>query len=164
MHTVPVIGQRRDWLCWLASFSMLYSWKENRTVTMGEMAKVLGGIYETRAINNQGLSASEASQAIATLGMTLKGPFNPTVSTWVEFATKTPLMVVVREAHFGIHARVVTNIKQVPSSSLGEVSYNDPAGNSLAGSAATQGLREFVKYFEQLAGTGFLGVQIAGWF
>lgn len=56
-----------------------------------------------------------------------------------------------------IHVRLVLDI-DIDSPNI--VTYNDPAGKGLSGSTEHQSLSDFVKYFESLVGSGWLGLQI----
>lgn len=162
-HTVPVIGQEKTMGCWLASFAMVNSWKLNRNYSLAQMEKFLGDEFELASYKNTGINADQAKRAALSIGLTMEPPSNPSLEKWIELADISPLFVITKEPldnRFAIHARVVTGITKVPSSSLAEVKFIDPGANNLTGGRGSIGFRDFVKYFEGLAGGSLLGVQL----
>jgi hypothetical protein len=160
-HLVPVIGQRLTMGCWAACFAMMDSWRSHATLPIQATLGKLGKDYVDAYAQNTGLLTPQVSSALATLQLVREPPSNPTVARWQQLSASGPLFVVVDEqphpGRFSVHARVVFEIQNNPANT---VSFNDPAGNRLAGSVRQQSLAQFVADYEQLAGTGWAGVQI----
>lgn len=160
-HNIPVIGQVKSMGCWAAAFSMMYSWRSNASMPISVTLQKLGTDYVHAYNSNSGLLLPAVQNALDTLDLKREPPANPTTARWLQLAAGGPLFVVVDEelhpGKFAVHARVVFDIK---SDIANTVSYVDPATNSLQGATASQPLAQFVRHYEQLAGTGWTGMQI----
>lgn len=160
-HTVPVIGQVKSMGCWAAAFSMMYSWQSSASMSIAVTLQKLSKDYLLAYESNSGLLQPAVKNAFDTLGLRREPPANPTLGRWLQLAAAGPLFVVVDEelhpGKFAVHARVVFDIQ---SNAANTVSYVDPAANSLQGAKASQSLSQFVSHYEQLAGTGWAGMQI----
>ena len=160
-HNIEPIGQIKTMGCWAAAFAMMYSWKSNSSQSIESILKQLGPDYQESFKNNTGLTNSRFNAVTTKLGLIHEPPSNPTKEKWLSLISQSPLLVIVDEnlhpEKKAVHTRIVLNIE---SDSANKVTFNDPAGKNLNGSTEHQSLSEFVQYFEGLADSDWLGLQI----
>lgn len=160
-HIVPLIGQQKTMGCWAAGFAMMHSWKLSSTIPISATLQKLGEPYISVYSGNTGLDVAKVSAALVRLNLTREPPQNPTAGRWRDLVGGGPLFVVVDEnphpGLFAVHARVIFDIK---GDAVSTVHFNDPGANNLNGEIRTQPLADFVRDYEQLANTNWIGMQI----
>lgn len=148
---VPSIKQPNSMACWATVATIMYSWKNKKSVEIRDVLKVSGKKYEDIFSNNSGLSAADKAAFLKSLDLKAEAPQNFTIAGWEKLLRQVgPIWVTTDEApvgRFAIHARVLTGIKG-DGTATGTVFYVvDPA----TGISGAETVAAFISKFEQVA-------------
>lgn len=148
---LPVIPQPTPNTCWAAVFTMMYSWKSNSSIPIGDALAAVGANYVAMFNRDIGLDSNSAQSLYNAAGLEPLYSFNPTIDGWVALLKKYgPLYVDVgyNVANVGTHAIIVTGISGDGSPDGSSITYVDPIG----GTTNTLKFRDFLaKYGAQSA-------------
>ena len=85
-YTVPglilPVRQPSGMTCWAAMFTMIYSWKNQISISIDDAIKSLGEPYDTTWKNRAGLSINENRNLANAAGMTAEPLHNPSIDGW----------------------------------------------------------------------------------
>jgi GH24 family phage-related lysozyme (muramidase) len=144
---LPVIAQPTPNTCWAAVFTMMYSWKSNSSISIGDALSTVGPKYLDMFNRDIGLDSNSAQWLYNAAGLEPIYSFNPTIDGWVALLKKYgPLYVDVgyNVANAGTHAIIVTGMSGDGSPDGSSITYVDPIG----GTTNTLKFRDFLAKYE----------------
>src|SRR5207245_1894451 len=103
---LPVIAQPTPNTCWAAVFTMMYSWKTNSSISIGDALSSAGPNYVDMFNRDTGLDSNTAQSLYNAAGLEPLYSFNPTIDGWVALLkTYGPLYVDVgyNAPNYGTH-------------------------------------------------------------
>lgn len=158
------IQQTSSMVCWAFVATMMASWRDRQSWTVDGYIGSLGGPWAQKLANNQGLSALEAPQLLATMGVQIETTqANFTSERWESMLREWGPIWVTADNNpalgiQGVHAHILVGIHG-PSDGDPTVDVIDPG----LGREVSMTMSQFVAKYEQLAGTHFAGLQIRHW-
>ncbi|NLR60379.1 glycoside hydrolase family protein [Chitinophaga polysaccharea] len=152
-YTVPglvaPLRQPTGMVCWATVATMMISWRRQASLSIETAMGNIGAMYLTKFRNNQGLSASEKIPFLTAAGMQFEYPQSLTVAGWEHLLRSYgPIWVTTAEgsdAHFGIHARLMTAIRGNGNADDTQLTIVDPA----SGTTYQEKLADFLVKFER---------------
>lgn len=97
-NNVSLVPQDKSNACWLASSTMMRSWKDQQCYTMADTLSFLdgGGGNFTQTYNaDNGLSFSDVQTIVNTLGLTALPPASYTIDYFFSLLASSPVMAVI---------------------------------------------------------------------
>ncbi|HMI03980.1 MAG TPA: papain-like cysteine protease family protein [Pedobacter sp.] len=131
-HIVQPIKQPKKWACWATALTMLYSWKNQLSISIQDVINLYGEPYKTTFADSatRGISASEEENLYQAAALTVIKGLNPGIPAWYDLLEKYgPLSITVdADPPTGtIHALVITGMKGDGTPANTNVTYIDPA-------------------------------------
>jgi hypothetical protein len=129
--SVELIPQDKSNACWLASSTMMRSWKDQVSYPLSDTLKVLdasGGSFTQTYTADNGLSFADNQKIVATLGLTALPPASYTIDYFFSVLDESPIMAVIMfSANSTIaHMVVITGITGDRTPDGTSLSINDP--------------------------------------
>jgi hypothetical protein len=158
------IRQTSSMVCWAFVATMMASWRDRKSHTVEGYIGSLGEPWVSKLAANSGLSAPEAPQLLATMGIQIETTqANFTAERWENMLRDWgPLWVTADNNQApgvqGVHAHILVGIHG-PSDGNPTVDIIDPG----IGREVQMPMSEFVARYEQLATEPFAGLQIRHW-
>jgi Papain-like cysteine protease AvrRpt2 len=126
-----LIPQDKSNACWLASSTMMRSWKDQVSYPLSDTLKVLdasGGSFTQTYTADNGLSFADNQKIVATLGLTALPPASYTIDYFFSVLDESPIMAVIMfSANSTIsHMVVITGITGDRTPDGTTLSINDP--------------------------------------
>jgi hypothetical protein len=126
-----LIPQDKSNACWLASSTMMRSWKDQVSYPLSDTLKVLdasGGSFTQTYTADNGLSFADNQKIVATLGLTALPPASYTIDYFFSVLDESPIMAVIMfSANSNIaHMVVITGITGDRTPDGATLSINDP--------------------------------------
>lgn len=154
-HAVPglvvPLRQPSPMGCWATVFAMLYSWREQQSMTIETALAAVGQPWVDLYKADTGLPGSRKAEFLAQAGLIAEPPMSYSVEGWEGLLRSYgPLWVTTDEAPgpaWAIHARVITAIKGDGSLEGTRFTIIDPA----TGSTAPETIATFLPKFEEEA-------------
>jgi len=162
--SVELIPQDKSNACWLASSTMMRSWKDQVSYPPSDTLKVLdasGGSFTQTYNADNGLSFAASQTIVETLGLTALPPASYTIDYFFSLLDDSPIMAVIMfSASSNIaHMVVITSISGDRTRDGTTLSINDPLPLN-AGHTYTISFTDFLNKFESVvAYENNLGVQ-----
>ena len=95
-YTVPglivPVRQPSGMSCWAAMFTMMYSWKNQQSISIENAVATLGGNYLSVFRKNTGLSINENRNLANAAGMTAEPLYNPSIQGWLNLLRRHGLL------------------------------------------------------------------------
>ncbi len=153
-NTVELIPQDKSNACWLASSSMMETWKTGSHHSLADTLKVLdasGTSFSNIYNNDQGLSFANDNIITQTLGLTQLPPASYTIEYLTSILDQSPLMAVIMYASSSniAHMIVITGISGDGTPEGTTLQINDPLPLS-TGKTYTIAFNDFLSKFEQV--------------
>jgi papain like cysteine protease AvrRpt2 len=151
--SVELIPQDKSNACWLASSSMMRSWKDQVSYPLSDTLKVLdaSGASFTQTYNaDNGLSFAGNQKIVQTLGLTALPPASYTIDYFFSLLEESPIMAVIMfSANSNIaHMVVITSISGDRTPDGTTLNINDPL--PFAGHTYTISFTDFLNKFESV--------------
>jgi Papain-like cysteine protease AvrRpt2 len=129
--SVELIPQDKSNACWLASSTMMRSWKDQVSYPLSDTLNVLdasGGSFTQTYTADNGLSFADNQKIVATLGLTALPPASYTIDYFFSVLDESPIMAVIMfSANSTIaHMVVITGITGDRTPDGTTLSINDP--------------------------------------
>jgi hypothetical protein len=156
--------QPSSMVCWATVATMMASWRDQQTHTLSGYINGLGEPWKTKLATDKGLTAAEAPQLLATMGMQVETTqANFTAERWEQMLHDFGPLWVTADNNSkpdiqGIHAHILVGIHG-PSDGDPTVDIIDPG----VGAEVQMPMSAFVERYQQLANTHFAGLQIRHW-
>jgi hypothetical protein len=148
--TVPRLAQPTNNTCWATAATILFSWKENRTLKIADLVNRAGADFKNKFLMDMGLSGVEKPFFLGALGLRTEPPQNFTAQGWLSLLRNNgALWVTGNETPnqgFAIHARIFKGIFGDGSADATFLSIVDPAD----GSESSESIRVFTEKFESV--------------
>ena len=149
---VELIPQDKSNACWLASSTMMRSWKDQVSYPLSDTLNVLdasGGSF-TQTYNS-GLSFADNQNIVQTLGLTALPPASYTIDYFFSLLDESPIMAVIMfSANSNIaHMVVITSISGDRTPDGTTLSINDPLPLN-TGHTYTISFTDFLNKFESV--------------
>jgi GH24 family phage-related lysozyme (muramidase) len=143
---LPVIAQPTPMTCWAAVITMMWSWKNNRSMGIRDALSEIGPAYVARFDNGQGLDGTTARTLYNDARLEVIEGLNPTIEGWESSLKKYgPLYVDVgNTGSMNTHAVIVTGISGDGTPAGTRITYVNPAG----GQTETKVFSDFLKKYE----------------
>jgi len=121
---------------------------------------IAGSSYLLKFTNNEGLNSTEKEPFLSSIGLIGEPNMSYSVEGFKALLEDFgPLWVTTDEnpgTGFSIHARIVTRLQGDGSPENTFLQINDPAG----GVEVIEAYKDFIQKFEDVAGSGFQGIQV----
>jgi hypothetical protein len=153
-NTVQLIPQDKSNACWLASSSMMETWKTGTLHSLSDTLNVLdasGTDFSTIYNNDQGLSFANDAVITQTLGLTQLPPASYTIEYLTSILDISPIMAVIMYSSSSniAHMIVITGITGDGTPQSTSLQINDPLPLN-AGHTYTIAFNDFLSKFEQV--------------
>lgn len=153
-NTVELIAQDKSNACWLASSSMMESWKTGTPHSLADTLKVLdvsGTSFSNIYNNDQGLSFANDNIITQTLGLTQLPPASYTIEYLTSILNSSPIMAVIMYSSSSniAHMIVITDISGDGTPEGTTLQINDPLPLN-AGKTYSIAFNDFLSKFEQV--------------
>jgi hypothetical protein len=153
-NTVELIPQDKSNACWLASSSMMETWRTGTLHSLADTLKVLdasGTSFSSIYNNDQGLSFANDNIITRTLGLTQLPPASYTIEYLTSILDQSPLMAVIMYASTSniAHMIVITGISGDGTPQGTTLQINDPLPLN-TGKTYTIAFNDFLSKFEQV--------------
>ncbi|MGN6531811.1 MAG: papain-like cysteine protease family protein [Ginsengibacter sp.] len=153
-NTVELIPQDKSNACWLASSSMMETWKTGTHHSLEDTLKILdasGTSFSNIYNNDQGLSFANDNIITKTLGLTQLPPASYTIEYLTSILDQSPLMAVIMYASTSniAHMIIITGISGDGTPQGTTLQINDPLPLN-AGKTYTIAFNDFLSKFEQV--------------
>ena len=152
--SVELIPQDKSNACWLASSTMMRSWKDQVSYPLSDSLAVLdasGGSFKQTYNADNGLSFADNQKIVDTLGLTALPPASYTIDYFFSLLDESPIMAVIMfSANSTIaHMVVITGISgdRTPDGTI--LSINDPLPLN-NGHTYTISFTDFLNKFESV--------------
>lgn len=161
---LPMPLKQTGSLCWAYVATMMASWRDRQSWTVDGYIGGLGARWKTKLAKNEGLTAAEVPQLLATMGLQVETTqANFTSERWESMLREWgPLWVNAdfdpAEGVLSPHAHILVGIHG-PSDGNPTVDLIDP----WVGREVSMPMTDFVAKYEQLARTPIAGIQIFHW-
>lgn len=151
---VELIAQDKSNACWLASSSMMETWKTGKHFSLTDTLKILdssGTSFTNIYDNNGGLAFSENQTITSILGLTSLPPASYAIEYLTSILDSSPLMAVIMFSSSSMiaHIIVITGISGDGTPEGTSLSINDPLPLN-SGNTYTIGFNDFLNEFEQV--------------
>ena len=152
--SVELIPQDKSNACWLASSTMMRSWKDQVSYPLSDTLNVLdasGGSFTQTYNADNGLSFADNKKIVQTLGLTTLPPASYTIDYFFSLLDESPIMAVIMfSASSNIaHMIVITSISGDRTPDGTTLSINDPLPLN-AGHTYTISFTDFLNKFESV--------------
>ncbi|MEQ8403456.1 MAG: papain-like cysteine protease family protein [Oceanicaulis sp.] len=166
--TAPVLAQPSSMACWATVYTMLSSWKHDRSMTIPDALQDVGPRWVALFNSNTGISSAAKNDFIAAAGLVAEPPMNPTIEAWADMLRRYgPIWITTDEAagpaNWAIHARVLTAIKGDGTATGTQIKVIDPAGGRSYWEPFSVFLRKFESEARHSRSRGPLRVQMIHW-
>ena len=153
-NTVELIPQDKSNACWLASSSMMETWRTGTHHSLTDTLKVLdasGTSFSNIYNNDQGLSFSNDNIITQTLGLTQLPPASYTIDYLTSILDISPIMAVIMYSSSSniAHMIVITGISGDGTPAGTTLQINDPLPLN-NGNTYTIAFNDFLSKFEQV--------------
>ena len=153
-NTVELIAQDKSNACWLASSSMMETWKTGSHFSLTDTLKILdssGTSFTNIYDNNGGLAFAENQKITSTLGLTSLPPASYAIEYLTSILDSSPLMAVIMFSSSSMiaHIIVITGISGDGTPEGTSLSINDPLPLN-NGNTYTIAFNDFLNKFEQV--------------
>ena len=153
-NTVELIPQDKSNACWLASSSMMETWRTGTHHSLADTLMVLdasGTSFSSIYNNDQGLSFSQDKTIVQTLGLTALPPASYTIEYLTSILNSSPIMAVIMYSSSSniAHMIVITGISGDGTPDGTSLQINDPLPLN-SGKTYTIALNDFLSKFEQV--------------
>ena len=153
-NTVELIPQDKSNACWLASSSMMETWRTGTHHSLADTLMVLdasGTSFSSIYNNDQGLSFSQDQTIVQTLGLTALPPASYTIEYLTSILNSSPIMAVIMYSSSSniAHMIVITGISGDGTPDGTSLQINDPLPLN-SGKTYTIALNDFLSKFEQV--------------
>jgi hypothetical protein len=157
------LKQPSTYACWATVATMMASWRDQTSHGIDQYLASLGGAWAAKFAKNEGLSAGEAPQLLATMGLQVEPAQNYAAEAWEGMLRDFGPLWVTHDPNAapgiqGSHAMILVGIHG-PSDGDPTVDVIDPA----VGAEVSMPMSAFVARYEQLAPTNFAGLQLRHW-
>ncbi len=127
---LPVIPQPSQMTCWAAVMTMMWSWKNNKSLPIRDALAAIGLKYVAMFDNGNGLDDQTARVLYNDARLEVSEAFNPTIEGWESFLKKYgPLYVDVGLVNSNnTHAVIVTGISGNGTPAGTRITYVNPDG------------------------------------
>lgn len=151
---VELIPQDKSNACWLASSTMMRSWKDQVSYPLSDTLKVLdasGGSFTQTYNADNGLSFADNDKIVQTLGLTALPPASYTIDYFFSLLDESPIMAVIMFSATSTiaHMVVITGISGDRTPDGTTLSINDPLPLN-AGHTYTISFTDFLNKFESV--------------
>jgi hypothetical protein len=152
--SVELIPQDKSNACWLASSTMMRSWKDQASYPLSDTLKVLdasGGSFTQTYNADNGLSFADNQKIVETLGLTALPPASYTIDYFFSVLDQSPIMAVIMFSATSTiaHMVVITGISGDRTPDGTTLSINDPLPLN-AGHTYTISFTDFLNKFESV--------------
>jgi hypothetical protein len=152
--SVELIPQDKSNACWLASSSMMETWRTGTHYSLSDTLKVLdasGTSFSTIYNNDQGLSFANYNIITQTLGLTQLPAASYTIEYLTSILNNGPIMAVIMYSSSSniAHMIVITGISGDGTPEGTNLQINDPLPLN-AGKTYTIAFNDFLSKFEQV--------------
>lgn len=152
--SVELIPQDKSNACWLASSTMMRSWKDQTSYPLSDTLKVLdasGGNFTSTYNADKGLSFADNQKIVQTLGLTALPPASYTIDYFFSLLAESPIMAVIMFSPTSTiaHMVVITDISGDKTPDGTTLSINDPLPLN-AGHTYTISFTDFLNKFESV--------------
>jgi hypothetical protein len=135
--------------CWATAVAMLYSWKQQRSVSETAVLKAYPEYLQLfKEGNKSGITIAQELYLYKNLGVAIEKQLNPTIEGWAEYInTNGPLSITIdAKPPYGgtIHAIILTAIYGESTGLRTRIIYADPADGKLH----DQDFLDFMKMYE----------------
>jgi hypothetical protein len=153
-NSVELIPQDKSNACWLASSSMMETWRTGTHHSLSDTLKVLdasGTSFSTIYNNDQGLSFANDNIITQTLGLTQLPPASYTIEYLTSILNNSPIMAVIMYSSSSniAHMVVISDISGDGTPEGTSLQINDPLPLN-AGKTYTIAFNDFLSKFEQV--------------
>lgn len=153
-NIVELIPQDKSNACWLASSSMMETWKTGTHYSLADTLKILdasGTSFSNIYNNDQGLSFANDNIITKTLGLTQLPPASYTIEYLTSILDQSPLMAVIMYASTSniAHMIIITGITGDGTPGGTSLQINDPLPLN-TGKTYTIAFNDFLSKFEQV--------------
>jgi hypothetical protein len=152
--SVELIPQDKSNACWLASSTMMRSWKDQVSYPLSDTLTVLdasGGSFTQTYNADNGLSFADNQKIVNTLGLTALPPASYTIDYFFSLLDESPIMAVIMFSGNSTiaHMVVITGISgdRTPDGTI--LSINDPLPLN-NGHTYTISFTDFLNKFESV--------------
>jgi GH24 family phage-related lysozyme (muramidase) len=144
---LPVIAQPTPMTCWAAVITMMWSWKNNRSMAIRDALSEIGPAYVSRFDSGQGLDGTTARTLYNDAHLEVIEGLNPTIEGWESSLKKYgPLYVDVGNiGSTNTHAIIVTGMSGDGTPAGTRITYVNPAG----GQTETKVFSDFLQKYER---------------
>jgi Papain-like cysteine protease AvrRpt2 len=152
--SVELIPQDKSNACWLASSTMMRSWKDQVSYPLSDTLNVLdasGGSFTQTYNADNGLSFADNQKIVQTLGLTALPPASYIIDYFFSLLDKSPIMAVIMFSASSTiaHMVVITSISGDRTPDGTTLSINDPLPLN-AGHTYTISFTDFLNKFESV--------------
>jgi Papain-like cysteine protease AvrRpt2 len=152
--SVELIPQDKSNACWLASSTMMRSWKDQVSYPLSDTLKVLeasGGSFTQTYTADNGLAFADNQKIVETLGLTALPPASYTIDYFFSLLDESPILAVIMfSANSTIaHMVVITSISGDRTPNGTTLGINDPLPLN-AGHTYTISFTDFLNKFESV--------------
>src|SRR5215470_6955317 len=128
---VELIPQDKSNACWLASSTMMRSWKDQASYPLSDTLRILdasGGSFTTTYNADKGLSFADNQKIVDTLGLTALPPASYTIDYFFSVLDQSPIMAVIMFSSGSTiaHMVIITSISGDRTPDGTTLSINDP--------------------------------------
>jgi len=152
--SVELIPQDKSNACWLASSTMMRSWKDQVSYPLSDTLTLLdasGGSFTQTYNADNGLSFADNQTIVATLGLTALPPASYTIDYFFSVLDESPIMAVIMFSAGSTiaHMVVITSISGDRTPDGTTLSINDPLPLN-TGHTYTISFTDFLNKFESV--------------
>ena len=152
--SVELIPQDKSNACWLASSTMMRSWKDQVSYPLSDTLKVLdasGGSFTQTYSADNGLAFADNQKIVQTLGLTALPPASYTIDYFFSLLDQSPIMAVIMfSANSNIaHMVVIASISGDRTPDGTTLGINDPLPLN-NGHTYTISFTDFLNKFESV--------------
>lgn len=168
-YTVPgyvqPVAQDKPNACWATVTTMMMSWRDNASFTIGEAMSKIGARWRTMYDLDTGLSGDDKPMFLAAAGLAAEPPANYTIETWeTMLRSYGPLWVTTNEGfgtgQWAVHARIIKGMHGDCSPTGTSLDVVDPDG----GRTYSESFQTFVnKYEDDVRHVTTPRIQIVHW-
>jgi hypothetical protein len=151
-NSVELIPQDKSNACWLASSTMMRSWKDSMSHPLSDTLTVLdapGNNFTQTYTDDNGLSFNDAKKIVDILGLKSLAPASYTIDYFFSLLDVSPIMAMIMFSDNSniAHMVVITNISgdKSPDGSTFEINDPLPLNN---GNTYEISFNDFLKKFE----------------
>ena len=146
-HNVSPIKQPTDMSCWIATYTMMLSWRDNKSYSIEEILDNLGEPWKSFFSGDVGLPASEVENFLRETGLKSEVPSSYTLESYENWLKETGPVWIISGDGISSHAKLLVSILSDNNGEISIFEFIDPA----TGEIQRMEMLEFIAEYEREA-------------